>query len=206
MHLTVKNGRFLLYKARAYLVEINFDHSFEIQIWALHPSYSHTSYTSILGVWVIDFERGSTQIEDPFLLSLFTDQIRDLSLVSSSCFDLVTLGGWGLLGGSDHREQSTCDCLEVCTGLEASPRPSHSGSSFYLVEEAHGEEGVPSWRQGSFMVTRTSPTVTSFPWRKWTSGYIIVSTCFGYFYPFIYFVIAFELEAFYLFHHLGCFT
>jgi hypothetical protein len=42
---------------------------------------------------MIDFEKGSTQIEDPFLLSLFTDQIHDLSLVSSSYFDLVTLGG-----------------------------------------------------------------------------------------------------------------
>ena len=150
------------------------------------------SYSSIPSVWDTRFERGSTQNKDPFLLSLSTDQSCDLSLVSNSLFDLVTLGGWGLLGGSDRREQSTCDCPEVCTGLEASPRSPHSGSSFYFVEEAHGEEGVPLWRRGSFVVTCTSPTATSFPSRKWTTGYIIVSTCFGYFYL--------------LFHHIGYFT
>jgi hypothetical protein len=106
--------------------------------------------------WFIHFKRGSIQTKDLFLLSLSTDQIRDLSLVSSSCFNLVTLGGWGILGGSGRREQSTCDCPEVCTGWKASLRSSHSGTSSYFVEGAHGEEGVPSWRSVSFVVPHLS--------------------------------------------------
>jgi hypothetical protein len=64
-----------------------------------------------------------------------------------------------------------------------------------------GEEGDLSTfgGRGSFMVTRTSPTVGNLLTSKWTSGYIFVYTCLGYLYTRVYFfVIAIDLEVIYI--------
>jgi hypothetical protein len=78
-------------------------------------------------------------------------------LIQVSLFDLFTLGGWGLLGGSGRRERSILwSSQKVCTGLKAFLRSSHSGTSSYFMEGAHGEEGVPSWHSVSFVVPHLS--------------------------------------------------
>ena len=91
---------------------------------------------------------------------------------------LVTLGGWRLLGGRSLSERNRPLWLPPDKFVRVWRPP----QGLPLVVEkrlygvvSKGELGEPSWRWCAFVVTSTSLTVTSFPPRKWTPGYIFVS-------------------------------
>ena len=80
----------------ANFVDLHLGHYFEIHIkfFILLLSLALFSTNPLIKRDLTNnFESGSIQLKDHFILSLSTDQICDLSLVSSSSFDLVTLGG-----------------------------------------------------------------------------------------------------------------